>query len=412
MRNVHGDLQAGGDPLLTEPAGPPASACPWVRIRRGPGALPHPWVYRRMVKETAPGIESGDEVRVLASDGSPLGRGFYNRRSTIALRILDADPDRPLDAAFFRERLERAVALRREVLGLERVTDAYRVVHSEGDGLSGLVVDRYGPALVVEYFSLAMQSRHALIAGLLRESFPDAEVAWTADAGVAGKEGLPSPPSPPGGEVEIRENKLRFLVRPGGKHKTGFFLDQRENRERFASLVRGRKVLDCFCYTGAFAIAARTAGKARLVAGVDLDEEALAQARRNAALNRAEVEWIHADAFKYLRRQRDAVEPYEAIVLDPAKWAPSRERIPEAKERYRDLNMAALRALRRGGLLLTCSCSGLISEEDFLAILRAAAARAGRTAQVFHVGGAAADHPVSLHCPESRYLKAVFARVS
>ncbi|MGH9361002.1 MAG: class I SAM-dependent rRNA methyltransferase, partial [Thermoanaerobaculia bacterium] len=297
----------------------PRPAFPWVLIRRRASAPPHPWVYRRMVKETAPGLGDGDEVVGLAADGSPIGRGFYHRRSTIALRLLNGDAEEPLDAAFFRRRLARAVALRRETLGLDRSTDAYRVVHAEGDGLSGLIADRFGPVLVLEYFSYALHARHGLIRDLLVESFPGAEVVWRVDADIARREGIPQPPPPPERDVEIRENKVRMLVQPGRGHKTGFFLDQRENRERFASLVRGLKVLDGFCYTGAFGIAARTGGKARAVVGVDLDEEALAAARRNAALNRAEVEWVHADAFKYLRAQRNAFDPFEAIVLDPSK---------------------------------------------------------------------------------------------
>jgi len=147
------------------------------------------------------------------------------------------------------------------------------------------------------------------------------------------------------------------------------------------------------------------------VVGVDLDEEAIEGAKRNASLNRAEIKYVHADAFKFLRAQRNAVDPFDAIVLDPAKWAPTRDRLDDARIRYRDLNLAGIRALRKGGILLTCSCSGLVSEEDFLSIIRSAAAQAGRELQVFHIGGAAADHPVSIHFPESRYLKAVFARV-
>ncbi len=400
-----------GDPAEPPPV-PVERFARWVRTRRRSFGSFHPWVYRRMIKETSPGLADGEEVQVLGAEGTPIGRGLYHRRSMIAVRILERDPARPLDERFFRERIERAVALRRETLGLDRSGDAYRIVHSEGDGLSGLVVDRYGGVLVFEYFSFGLHARHALLRDLLLESYPGAECVVRVDAALVEREGIPPPPPVAAREVEIRENKMRFLVRPGGGHKTGFFLDQRENRERFATLVRGRKVLDCFTYTGGFAIAARTAGKAREVVGVDLDEEAILGARRNAALNRAEVEWIHADAFKYLRRQRNAVEPFEAIVLDPAKWALSRDRIPEARQRYLDLNLAGIRALRRGGILLTCSCSGLICEEDFLGILRAAAVKAGRELQVFHVGGAAPDHPVSIHCPESRYLKAVFARVS
>ncbi len=364
-----------------------------------------------MIKEASPGLRKGDEVRVLAADGSPVGRGFYHGRSMIAVRILNSDPERPLDEAFFRERITRAVSLRREIFGLHRSTSAYRVVHSEGDGLSGLVVDRYNETLVIEYFSFAMYARHDLIRRLLLESFPGAQVIWRVDSNLSRLEGIPPHPPPPVQEVEIQENKMRFLVHPGGGHKTGFFLDQRENRERFASLSRGRKVLDCFCYTGAFGIASRTLGKARRVVGVDLDEEALEVARKNSTLNRAEVEWIQADAFKYLRGQKNAVEPFEAIVLDPSKWAPSRDQIPQARQRYLDLNTTAISAIQRGGLLLSCSCSGLISEEDFISILRASAARAGRELQVFHIGGAAPDHPVSIHCSESRYLKAVFSRI-
>ncbi len=390
---------------------PRAADVPWVVTRRGPTGPLHPWVFRRMLRDVSPGLSDGDEVQVLAADGQPIGRGFYHGRSTIAVRILSFDPDRPLDASFLRERLARAVALRRETLLLDRVTDSYRVVHSEGDGLSGLIADRYGPAIVIEYFSRAMHRRHGLLCDLLRESYPEAEITWRADAKVAEREGIPAAPEPSTRELEIHENKVRFLVRPGGGHKTGFFLDQRENRQRFASLVRGRKVLDAFCYTGGFGIAARTTGKPRAVVGVDLDENAVAMARRNATLNRAEIEWVHADAFKYLRAQRNAVDPFEAIVLDPAKWASSRDRLILARERYRDLNIAGIRALRKGGILLTCSCSGLISEEDFLSIVRSAAAYAGRPLQIFHIGGAAGDHPVSIHCPESRYLKAVFARV-
>ena len=366
-----------------------------------------------MLKDAAPGLADGQEVTVIASDGVPLARGFWSGRSQIAVRILSHEADRPLDAEFFRGRIARAAALRREVLGLERTTDAYRVIHAEADGLSGLIVDRYASWLVIEFFSGAMWMRRGLLQDLLLESYPESAVTWRVDADIARKEGIVGGSAPPAGpELEVKENKMRFLVRPGAGHKTGFFLDQRENRERFASLVRGRKVLDGFCYTGGFAIASRTLGKARRAVGVDLDEEALAGARRNAGLNRAEVEWVHADVFRYLRAQRNAVDPFDAIVLDPAKWAPSRERIPEARERYRDLNAAGLAALRKGGILLTCSCSGLISEEEFLAILRSAAVRAGKEIQVFHVGGAADDHPVSLEFPEGRYLKAVYARVS
>ena len=206
------------------------------------------------------------------------------------------------------------------------------------------------------------------------------------------------------------EGKMRFLVSTAG-HKTGFFLDQRENRARFSSFVRGKKVLDACCYTGAFSISARTIGKARRVVAVDLDEVSIAQAKRNAELNRASIEFIHQDAFEFLRNQRHAAEPFEAIVVDPPKWATGRERLDDAERRYVDINTYACRAIAPGGILLTCSCSGLVSEEKFLRNVRHAAELAGRELDIIHIGGAAADHPVSIHCPESRYLKAVLARV-
>ena len=372
-----------------------------------------------MIKKVSAGARDGDEVLIRAHGGEPLGRGFYHGGSTVALRILSKDPHCALDRDFFRERLRAAVALRRETLGLEKRTNAYRVVHAEGDGLSGLVVDRYGELLVAGFYSRGFFDRRELLQELLLEIFPDSRVVFKVDNLAAEREGMvlpageenhPENPEVPE-ETEIHEGKVRFLIRPTG-HKTGFFLDQRENRERLAGLVRGRKFLDAFSYTGAFALVARTRGKARRVVALDLDEKAIEQGKRNARLNRAEIEWVHSDAFPYLRNHRHAAERYDAICLDPPKWATDRARLEEAENKYLDVNTYALRALDPGGILVTCCCSGLVSEPRFLAILNRAAAVAGRTFQVFHVGGAGADHPVDIHCPESRYLKAVFGRVT
>jgi len=203
---------------------------------------------------------------------------------------------------------------------------------------------------------------------------------------------------------------MRFLVRPTG-HKTGFFLDQRDNRARLATLVRGKKFLDAFAYTGAFGVAAVTRGKAAQVVAVDLDEDAVAQGRRNADLNNAPIEWLHEDVFRYLKGQRHAVAPFDVISLDPPKWASDRGEVDAAGAKYVDLNVYAMRALRPGGLLLTCCCSGPVSERKFLEFLHRAAAVADRRLEIFHLGGAAGDHPLDVHCPESRYLKAVFGRV-
>ncbi|MCZ6793236.1 MAG: class I SAM-dependent rRNA methyltransferase [Planctomycetota bacterium] len=386
-----------------------------VQLRRTSDGHLHPWVYRRMVKRVSKGARDGDEAVVLAAAGRPLGRGFYHGSSTIAVRIYSGDAEQPLDDDYFRELLARSVALRRDVLALDRRTDAYRLVHAEADGLSGLVVDRYAGVLVVEIFSKALFLRREMIRRLLLELFPGARVLVKLNDLAGERERMSLPPdeaAEPGdcADVEIRENKVRFLVRPAG-HKTGFFLDQRDNRERLAGLVKGAKVLDAFTYTGGFAIAARTAGKARRVVAVDLDEAAIEQGRRNGELNRAEVEWTHGDVFSYLRAQQHAVEPFDVVVLDPPKWALDRGNLEQAERRYLDVNRLALRVVRRGGVLLTCSCSGLISEERFVGLVRRAARLADRRLQVFHLGGAGGDHhPVDVHCPESRYLKAIFGR--
>jgi 23S rRNA (cytosine1962-C5)-methyltransferase len=398
---------------LPQDYAPRESSVPVVTLRSSHASHPHPWVYRRMLKSVPPEVGDGDEVAVVSADDAPLGRGFYHTRSQIAVRLLSADPLLELDEAFLRGRIESALALRRDVLRLDRVTNAYRLVHAEADGLSGLIVDRYGGLVVVEFYAKGFYLRRALVARILLDLLPDAELCLKVNKQAAEREDMDPgglEPAPAGVEVEIHEGKMRFLVSPSG-HKTGFFLDQRDNRQRFASLVRERRVLDAFSYTGGFALAARTLGKAAKVVAIDLDEDAVAQAKRNAALNRAEVEWLHGDALVYLRNQRHAAQRFDAVVVDPPKWALTRARLEEAERRYLDVNTYACRALARGGILLTCSCSGLVSEGSFLRLLRHAASRAERQLQVFHIGGAAGDHPVALHVPESRYLKAVFARV-
>ncbi|HLU48808.1 MAG TPA: class I SAM-dependent rRNA methyltransferase [Planctomycetota bacterium] len=393
----------------------PAQARTTVVLRSASERQSHPWIFRRTVKQVSGEPRDGDEVLVTSSAGFPIGRGFWHGRSNIAVRLISHDPDLALDEHFLRERLARAVALRRDLLGLERRTDAYRVVHSEGDGLSGLVVDRYASLVVLEFYSAGFFRRRELLRELFIELFGDVRVVFKVASVASDREGLPADIDEDSGslgdvETEITENKMRFLVRPTG-HKTGFFLDQRENRERWAGLVRGAKVLDAFAYTGGFAIAARTLGRAREVVAVDLDEEAVEQGRRNARLNRADIDWRHEDAFRFLRNHRHAVERFDAISVDPPKWATDRRDLETAGRRYIDVNTYAIEALRPGGLLVSSSCSGLISPEAFLGFLRRAAERAGRELQLVHFGGAAGDHPVAIHCPETRYLKVAFARV-
>lgn len=364
-----------------------------------------------MVEKPADRIPPGSVVDVLDRDGRWCGRGFYNGHSRIALRILTVRQDETVDSGFFERMLDRAVELRRGWLKLDEVTDAYRLVHSEGDGFSGLVVDRFGDTLVMEYFSAGMFKQRDVLATALRRHFPEAKIIGFADGNVQKQESFDCRPAEATPSVVIRENGVRFRVAPGGKHKTGFFTDQRENRRLLAGYCAGKSVLDLCCNTGGFAVYAKSIGGATDVTGVDLDETALELARQNAGLNQIQVRWVQADLFTWLRDMAGGRTKWDVVILDPAKQTRDREEIPYALKRYYDMNKLALGAVAPGGVFVTCSCTGLVSEAEFLESVRRAAWQAGRELQILDIRGAGADHPVMLHVPESRYLKAVFARV-
>src|SRR5437773_2474416 len=245
----------------------------------------HPWIFQKMVEKPASRLHPGTVVDILDRDGQWAGRGLYNGHSRITLRVLTSDPAEKIDREFFARRLEGAIAFRRQWLGLDAVTDAYRLVHSEGDGLSGLVVDRFGSTLVLEFFAAGMYRFRAVIQEVLARHFPDAAFYWFAEEHVQKQESFdcraPELPAP----GVISENGVRFRVAPGSKHKTGFFLDQRDNRKALATFCAGKRVLDICCNTGGFALYAKVLGGADEVVGVDLDEDALALGRQNAGLN-------------------------------------------------------------------------------------------------------------------------------
>jgi 23S rRNA (cytosine1962-C5)-methyltransferase len=371
----------------------------------------HPWIFQKMVEKPASKLPGGSVVDIVDRDGQWVGRGFYNGHSRIALRVLTADANEPIDAGFFQRRLEQAVRLRRDWLQLDAVTDAYRLVHSEGDGLSGLVVDRFGGTLVLEFFAAGMYRFRPAIQEALAVHYPDSRFYWFAEEHVQKQESFDCrPPEAPPPTV-ITEHGVRFRVAPGSKHKTGFFLDQRDNRKALADACRGRRVLDLCCNTGGFAVYARVHGGAEEVVGVDLDEQVIALAKQNANLNQARIRFVQADLFPWLRETMANGQRSDVVVLDPSKQTRDREDIDFALKRYLDMNRLALQAVTPGGLFLTCSCTGLVSEDKFLETLRRAAWQAGRTMQVLRVAGAAADHPFLIHVPEGRYLKAVFCRV-
>ena len=371
----------------------------------------HPWIFQKMVEKPSTRLPPGSVVDILDRTGQWVGLGFYNGHSRIALRVLTSDPAESIDDAFFACRIGQAVALRRDWLGLDAVSNAYRLVHSEGDGLSGLVVDRFGSLIVLEFFSAGMYRFRSAIESALASHFPESRFYWFAEEHVQKQESFdcrsPEPPSP---EI-ITENGVRFRVAPGSKHKTGFFLDQRDNRRRLASFCKGKRVLDLCCNSGGFAVYAKALGEADEVIGVDLDEQALALARQNAGLNQVRVRFVQADLFPWLRDMIAAGQRFDVVVLDPAKQTRDREEVGYAMKRYLDMNRLALQAVSPGGIFLTCSCTGLVSEADFLDTIRRAAWQAGRSVQVLSIAGAGADHPFLLHVREGRYLKAVYCRV-
>jgi 23S rRNA (cytosine1962-C5)-methyltransferase len=371
----------------------------------------HPWIFQKMVEKPTLRIPAGTVVDMVDRDNQWVGRGFYNGHSRIALRVLTSDPAEIIDPVFFARRLERSIALRRDWLRLEAVTNAYRLVHSEGDGLSGLVVDRFGSTLVLEFFSAGMYRFRSALQEILAGQYPGSNFYWFAEEHIQKQESFDCrPPEAPLPGI-ITEHGLRFRVAPGGKHKTGFFLDQRANRKTLASFCTGKRVLDLCCNTGGFAIYAMALGEAQEVTGVDLDEEALALARQNAHLNQARIRFVQADLFSWLRDIQPGGQRYDVVVLDPSKQTRDREALGFALKRYLDMNRLALQAVAPAGLFLTCSCTGLVSEADFLETLRRAAWQAGRTLQILQISGAAPDHPFLVHVPEGRYLKAIFARV-
>ncbi len=384
-------------------------ALPTVHLRNA-WRSNHPWIFQKLVDKPAQRPKPGSLVDIVGVDGTWIGRGFYNGHSRIALRILETDPDVAVDAAWFARRIADAVRLRRDVLRLDDATNAWRVVHSEGDGLSGLVVDRYDDLLVVEFFSAGMFRHREWIYEALRGQFPGCRFHSFADEHVQKQESFDFRETAGTAPATIVEHGIRFRADPAGAHKTGFFADQRDNREWLSHRCAGRRVLDLCCNTGGFGVYAAVRGASEVV-GIDIDEAVLDIARGNAKLNAVKPRFVQADIFPWLRDAANNGERFDVVILDPAKMTRDRDQVINALKKYLDMNKLALGVVEPGGLFATFSCTGLVGEEQFLDMLRRAAFYAGRTVQVLKVSGAGADHPFLAHVQESRYLKAVFCRV-
>ncbi len=375
--------------------------------KRLPG---HPWIWSSQIRKPAPSLPPGSVVDVVDAEGRFVGRGFWNGHARIALRLLSTDPDEAVDTDFIAARIARAVALRRDMLDLDAASDAWRVINSEGDGLSGLIVDRYADILVVEYFAAGMWRLRDVIEAALETHFPDARIHSFAERHVQKQESFDCHAGEPPAPVQVHEHGLVFHAAPGSGHKTGFFADQRDNRRDFAQLARGRRVLDLCCNAGGFAVHAMAAG-AREAVGVDADADILAIARANAEANHVAARFESADVFDWLKNARAAGERFDAMVLDPPKLTRNRHDVKRALKKYFAMNRLALDVLEPGGLLLTCSCTGLVGESDFADMLRRVALNADREIQILASRGAGMDHPISARVPEGRYLKAAFCRI-
>ncbi len=371
-----------------------------VSLRHG-----HPWLFSGALAAIEGEPEAGEIVLVADAGGRPLGLGFFNA-GDIAFRLLTDDPDARIDAGFWRRRVERALALRKKVIPPE--TDACRLINAEGDGMPGLVVDRYGGCLVMTIGTAGVEKWRETIIELLRELLAPVGIYERSEGRSRQLEGLSDRIGPAAGEVpervEIRENGLCFEVDLLAGQKTGFFLDQRLNREIVGAFSSDAAVLNCFSYTGAFSVYAARGG-ARRVVSVEASAAANEIARRNLIRNGCSPDQhplVTANVFDYFR---DGDESFDLIVLDPPAFAKSRKDVARSARGYKEINLQAARCLTEGGFLATFSCSNPIDPELFEKIVLGAVRDAGKTAQLLRVLGAGADHPVNLAHPEGRYLK-------
>lgn len=389
---------------------PTISALTTVRLTQ-PFRIQHPWIFARIVAKPAERIPPGSVVEVIGQDGKFVGRGFYNGHARIGVRLLTTDLNEVVDTDFFSRRIKQAITWRRD-LGLFQKTTGMRLIHSEGDGLSGLIVDLLGDILAIQFTSAGMFRQREVIKQVLLEQFPQTRVYWFAESRIQKQESFDCWEMPAPEPVVIEEQGVRFHVAVGSKHKTGFFADQRDNRRLLAELCEGKDVLDVCCHSGGFGLYAKVIGKAKTVTGIDLDEaEALTTARANATLNNVDINFHAADAADYMKQAAQRGERYDVVILDPAKQTRSADKVDAALGEYWRLNRLAMQIVKPGGILLSCSCSGLISEEQFLSTIRQAARDERRDAQVFRLSGAAPDHPFLAHVDEGRYLKAVWVRL-
>ena len=382
---------------------------PTVRIKN---MTFHPSIWPKMIGGASRDARPGDLVQVIGKEGEPFGWGLWNPRSNMPLRVV-SHSTAPLDESFFEDAIRQAAALRREIHRLDETGNAYRAIHGDADFLPGLVADKFDDVLAVELTNLAAWQRLPRWLPLLHECFGTRQLVLCVDPELARIESIPQAGGPAPDRirtVKITEHGIRYEVDFSRGHKTGFFCDQRDNRKRFGAFAAGRSVLDLCCYTGGFAITAALAGASDVTA-VDLDEAAVAMAKRNANLNAARVKFTHSDAFTWVRAMIENGRQWDLVMADPPKFIHGREDTT-GMGKYADLNKLALQLVRPGGLFVTCSCSGHLGAEAFERVVVTSAHRLDRRLQICDRTGAGPDHPTLSNYPESRYLKVLWSRAT
>jgi 23S rRNA (cytosine1962-C5)-methyltransferase len=377
----------------------------------------HLWIFSGALQQPPHWIEPGGLVDVKSSTGKFVARGYYNPQTDIAIRILSNDIEEAIDREFLRRRMRSAIELR-QIFDADR-TSTYRLIHSEGDRLPGLVVDRYADILVVQIHTAGMDRLRPLLIEALMEETGATGMLFRNEGQSRRREGLEleEPVVASGAvpdHVAVRENGVQFIVDPWHGQKTGFFLDQRDKREALRKYARNKRVLNCFSYTGGFSVYAALSGHTTTVTSVDISASAIDAARNHFALNGLDPDahaFLVADVFDYLEEAQQHGELFDVVVLDPPAFAKTQAARSQALKAYRRLNMLGIQVLRPGGILLTCSCSGVVGMDDLLGTLSQVAGHLRRPVQLLESYTHGADHPINLVMPETVYLKAVYCRV-
>ena len=378
----------------------------------------HPWIFSGAVDRVQGDMENGETVDILSADGEWLASGAWSPNSQIRVRVWSFNHEEEIGETFFRARIEQAMASRKSLLE-SNLWNAFRLIHAESDYLPGMIVDKYNDFLVCQFLSAGAEYWKEEIVRALQSLINPAGIYERSDVDVRTKEGLESKSgvlagAPPPDLIEIREGDVRFLVDIKHGHKTGFYLDQRENHALITEYSKGAEVLNCFSYTGGFGIWALKAGAER-VTNVESSSDLLTLGKRNVELNSLDsgkVENVEGDVFHVLRKFRDSRREFDLIILDPPKFVTSVRQIESGARGYKDINLLAMKLLRPGGILFTFSCSGLLEQGLFQKIVADAALDAGRNAQIIRFLFQSRDHPIALPFPEGLYLKGLICRVS